>query len=94
MSLVDTILTPLVEVVRAEAQNLLSDIEEKARGAINRLTRAVRLTLAEFALWMVATGLLFSGILVFLTRFFPVDGVLVGAALLLAYVALMIRMIR
>ena len=94
MSLLDSILAPLVEAVRADAQNLFSDLEERARRAVDRLTRVVRLTLAEFALWFVAAGLLFTGIIVFLTRFFPVDAVLIGAALLLAYVAILIRMIR
>ena len=94
MSLLDSILLPIVETVKLEARHILSDIEENARGALARLTRTVRFVLAEFALWLVAAGLLFAGILVFLMRFFPVDAVLIGAALLLGYFALMLRLLR
>jgi hypothetical protein len=94
MSLIDSILAPLIETVRAEAQDLLSGLEERAERAVRRLTRAVRLTFAEFALWLIATGLLFSGLLVLLTRFYPTDVVLIGAGIVLGYIALLIRMIR
>ena len=94
MSLLESITAPIVEAVRAEAEHLFSGIEEKARRAVNRFTRIIRFTLAEFALWSVAAGLFFAGIIVFLTRFFPADAVLIGTAFLLSYVALLIRMLR
>lgn len=94
MSLLTGIIEPLVETVRAEAQNMLSDVEEQARAAVQRITRTVRLVITECLLWFAAAALLFAGIIVFLTRFFPTDAVLIGTALLLAYAALLIRMIR
>ena len=94
MSMLASFIEPLVEAVRSEAKNMLSDVEEQARAAVRRITRTVRLVIAECLLWFSAVALLFTGSIIFLTRFWPTDVVLIGTALLLAYLAVIVRMLR
>lgn len=94
MSLIDTLFGPLLDTIRAEARRMLSDLEADARRALDRIMRAVRYALAEVLLWLFAAVFLLAGVLVFLTRFFPVDAVLIGTAFLLSYIALLVRMMR
>lgn len=94
MKLLEGLFAPLIDTIRAEARHMLSELEENARRALERMMRAVKLTIAEVALWTFASVFLLAGIMVFLTRFFPTDAVLIGTALILSYLALLIRIAR
>lgn len=94
MSIVDALFGPILDMVRAEARRMLSELESDAQRAIDRIVRSVRYTFTEVLLWSFASVFLLAGVLIFLMRFFPADGVLIGTAVLMGYLALLVRMRR
>lgn len=88
------ILEPLVESVRSEARHLLGEFEARTMRAVRRVRRAVVAAMVETLLWTIAAGLLLAAIIVFFSRFAPIELVLLAIAVVLGYGALLIRISR
>jgi hypothetical protein len=70
------------------------EVQKQIAAEMKRVQRRIMLKLYQALLFGVGMLLLLAGGIVFLSRYFPSDLVILGSGLIIIYVALMIGMIK
>ena len=71
---------------------LIRDLQKDITVSANRIRKRIIISIYESILFFLGGVLIISGIIVFLTKFFPTYAIILGSGLMMIYFAFMLKM--
>jgi len=84
----------VMDIAENKLEGRMRGLERRIGQVFARFKRRIYKSVFEMVFWILSVVLLFGGLSLFLSRFFPLDLVIIGFGLLSIYIALIVRMIK